>query len=107
MSKTIRQVCDREYRSAVRAIRPPLARESAGRSVTAPPVVVQGRGTPWVNTSNLDVSRAQIVRKGCTVEFLGGVRVKVTKVRLGRFWHDGCGGRWSYTPCASVRVVNQ
>lgn len=45
MSKTIRQVCDREYRAAVRAIRPPLARESAGRSVTAPPVVVQGRGT--------------------------------------------------------------
>ncbi len=69
---TSSQVCDQEYRSAMRAFRPSLDRESAGRTVAAPTVVNQGRGTPWVNASNLDVTRSRIVRRGCVVEFPGG-----------------------------------
>ena len=70
---------------------------------SAMPLGLSGR--PWVNCSNLDASRARIVRKGSTVEFPGGVRVTVTRVRMGRFWHAACRESWSYTPCAAVRVV--
>lgn len=104
---TSSQVCDQEYRSAMRAFRPSLDRESAGRTMAAPTVVNQGRGTPWVNASNLDVTRSRIVRKGCVVEFPGGVRATVTAVRMGRFWHlGGMQTAASFTPCASVRVVS-
>jgi len=38
------EICEREYRSAVRSSCPPPSRESAGR-LAAPPVVRKERGT--------------------------------------------------------------
>lgn len=107
MHLTPSEVCDHEYRSAMRAFRPSPSRESAASAVRAPVVVSSVRATPWVNASNLDVTRSRIVRKGCVVEFPGGVRATVTAVRMGRFWHlGGMQTHASYTPCASVRVVS-
>jgi hypothetical protein len=61
--------------------------------------------SPSLKKSNLDASGTRVVRKGSVVEFRGGARGTVTKVRLGHFWHGGCHTRCSYEQCADVRVV--
>lgn len=45
MHLTPRQVCDAEYRSALRSVRPSASQESGPRSVTAPRPVKARRGT--------------------------------------------------------------
>lgn len=57
--------------------------------------------------SNLDCTRRAVVKKGCVVEFLGGARAHVQRVRLGELWtttHPNC--RVAFHRCADVRVVS-
>lgn len=54
--------------------------------------------------SNLDATRMRVVKRGCVVEFPGGHRVRVARVRLGSFWPDGLDSP-SFTPCCRVKVV--
>lgn len=72
------------------------------------PLRVAPRGKPGPGAcipskfSNLDCSGLRIVKRGCVVEFPGGATARVTRVRNGQFWHCG---RFSFTPCRSVRVI--
>lgn len=54
--------------------------------------------------SNLDSSRARIVRKGCKVRFPGGATATVSRVRMGEFWTlVGVVKPW---PCDFVTVIS-
>lgn len=83
----------------------PARIDGLGQSLAAP-IVSCGSG----RLSNLDSTGLRVVAKGCTVEFPGGARAVVARVRLGEFWPlfdaDIYSTRPSFTRCNRVRVVS-
>lgn len=80
---------------------------SQGNNGAVSSVARQASSGPGVSTSNLDCTRTRIVKRGSVVEFRGGVRVTVVRVRGGVFYYDVPGYKVvpSFTPCCDVKVV--
>ena len=58
-------------------------------------------------SSNLDATGHQIVKRGCIVEYPGGARGTVGRVRMGKFASNVTPGHWSMTPCNKVVVITK
>ena len=55
-----------------------------------------------IGKSNLDLTGYRIVKRGAIISW-GGLRMKVSRVRMGKFIAEGACGRWM--SCSLVQVV--
>lgn len=65
-------------------VNPPYGVSQGFKGATLP-VARQAAPGPGVSTSNLDLSRRRVVKRGSVVSY-HGLRCKVDRVRLGFFW---------------------